>query len=53
MDIGVDRDPLGAPASHPPLLLSVWHCGFMTGIRSSRKLEAADLVPMAHRLAAS
>ena len=34
-------DPLGAPSYHPRALLSVWLYGFMTGIRSSRKLEAA------------
>ena len=38
MEIAVDGDPLGAPAYHPHLLLSVWLYGFMTGIRSSRKL---------------
>jgi transposase len=31
----------GAPAYDPRLLLSVWLYGFMTGVRSSRKLEAA------------
>src|SRR5687768_298614 len=31
----------GAPAYHPRLLLSVWLYGFMTGVRSCRKLEAA------------
>ena len=41
MEIGVEGDPLGAPAYHPHLLLSVWLYRFMTGIRSSRKLEAA------------
>ncbi len=41
MEIDVDGDPLGAPAYHPWALLSVWLYGFMTGIRSSRKLEAA------------
>ena len=34
-------EELGAPAYHPKLLLSVWLYGFMTGVRSSRKLEAA------------
>jgi transposase len=34
-------EELGAPAYNPRLLLSVWLYGFMTGIRSSRKLEAA------------
>jgi transposase len=45
--IGIDGEPLGAPAYHPRALLCVWLHGFMTGIRSSRKLEAAcrDQVP--------
>lgn len=34
-------DPRGAPAYAPELLLSVWLAGFMTGMRSSRRLEAA------------
>jgi len=40
-------DPLGAPAYHPGALLGIWVYGFMTGVRSSRKLEAAcrDQVP--------
>ena len=37
----MEGDPLGAPAYHPRALLSVWLFGFVTGIRSSRKLEAA------------
>ncbi len=41
LGIGPDGEPLGAPAYHPRALLSVWLYGFMTGIRSSRKLEAA------------
>jgi transposase len=43
----LEGDPLGAPAYDPRVLLSVWLYGFMTGIRSSRKLEAAcrDQVP--------
>ena len=47
MEIDVDGDPLGAPAYHPRALLSVWLYGFMTGVRSSRKLEAAcrDQIP--------
>ena len=48
-EIGVDRDgePMGAPAYHPRALLGVWLYGFMTGVRSSRKLEAAccDQIP--------
>ncbi len=41
MEIDLGGDPLGAPAYHPRLLLSVWLYGFMTGIRSCRKLETA------------
>ena len=39
--------PLGAPAYHPRALLCVWLYGFMTGVRSCRKLEAAcrDQIP--------
>ena len=47
--IGVDKDgdPMGAPAYHPRAVLGVWLYGFMTGVRSSRKLEAAcrDQIP--------
>ena len=44
---GDERDPLGAPAYHPRALLCVWLYGFMTGVRSCRKLEAAcrDQIP--------
>lgn len=47
LGIGLDGEPLGAPAYHPRALLCVWLHGFMTGIRSSRKLEVAcrDQVP--------
>ena len=48
-EIGVEMegDPLGAPAYHPRALLCVWLYGFMTGVRSCRKLEAAcrDQIP--------
>ncbi|MDE2688449.1 MAG: IS1182 family transposase [Chloroflexota bacterium] len=48
-ELGVqpDGEPLGAPAYHPRALLSVWLYGFMTGVRSCRKLEAAyrDQIP--------
>ena len=47
--IGVDKDgnPMGAPSYHPRALLSVWLYGFMTGVRSTRKMEAAcrDQIP--------
>ncbi len=41
MGIAEAGDELGAPAYHPRALLSVWLYGFMTGIRSARKLETA------------
>ena len=43
LELGVkpDGDPMGAPAYHPRALLSVWLYGFMTNVRSCRKLEAA------------
>jgi len=42
-ELGVDLDgeAMGAPAYHPRALLSVWLYGFMTNVRSCRKLEAA------------
>ena len=45
--VEIDGDPLGAPAYHPRALLCVWLYGFMTGVRSCRKLEAAcrDQIP--------
>ena len=47
--IGVDKDgdPMGAPSYHPRALLGVWLYGFMTGVRSTRNLEAAcrDQIP--------
>ncbi len=47
LDVSPEGEALGAPAYHPRALLSVWLYGFMAGIRSSRKLEAAcrDQVP--------
>lgn len=41
LGVGPDGDAQGAPAYHPRVLLSVWLYGFMTGVRSSRKLEGA------------
>ena len=42
-ELGVELDggALGAPSYHPRGLLSVWLYGFMTGVRSCRKLEMA------------
>ncbi len=41
MGISMEGEVLGAPAYHPRALLCVWLYGFMTGTRSSRKLETA------------
>ena len=48
MEIDREGEPLGGPAYHPAALLGVWLYGFMTGVRSSRKLEAAcrDQIPL-------
>ena len=42
-ELGVDLagQALGAPAYHPRALLGIWLYGFMTGLRSSRRLETA------------
>ncbi len=47
MEIVLEGDPLGTPSYHPRAMLGVWLYGFMTGTRSSRKLEAAcrDQIP--------
>ena len=41
LEVSLEGEVLGSPAYHPRALLSVWLYGFMTGVRSSRKLEAA------------
>jgi transposase len=41
MGVRTGGEEMGAPSYHPKLLLSVWLYGFMTGVRSSRKLEIA------------
>ena len=47
LGVEIDGGPMGAPAYHPRALLNVWLYGFMTGVRSCRKLEAAcrDQIP--------
>ncbi len=42
-ELGIQRggEVMGAPSYHPEALLCVWLYGFMMGVRSSRKLEAA------------
>lgn len=41
LGIDLEGEPLGAGSYHPRALLSIWIYGFMTGVRSSRKLEEA------------
>jgi len=41
LEIAAEGEALGAPAYDPRGLLCVWLYGFMTRVRSSRKLEAA------------
>ena len=47
LGVEIDGEALGAPSYHPRGLLSVWLYGFMTGVRSCRKLEVAcrDQIP--------
>ena len=47
LGVEMEGDRLGAPAYHPRGLLCVWLYGFMTGVRSCRKLETAcrDQIP--------
>lgn len=47
LGVEIGGDPLGAPSYHPRALLCVWLYGFMTGVRSCRKLEGAcrDQIP--------
>ena len=47
LEIDLQGARRGAAAYHPRALLSVWIYGFMTGVRSCRKLEAAcrDQIP--------
>jgi transposase len=41
LGVAADGSAVGAPAYHPRVLLGVWIWGFMSGTRSSRKLERA------------
>ena len=47
LEVEIDGEALGAAAYHARALLSVWLYGFMTGVRSCRKLESAcrDQIP--------
>ncbi len=46
-EVELEGDPLGRPAYDPRALLCIWLYGFMTGVRSCRKLEMAccDQIP--------
>lgn len=41
LEITLEGEVMGAPAYDPRALLAVWLYGFMTGVRSSRRLESA------------
>ena len=41
LGVNLNGEVMGAPAYHPRALLSVWLYGFMTNVRSCRKLEEA------------
>jgi len=41
MEIRLEGSDLGAPSYHPRLMVGAWLYGFMVGVRSTRKLEAA------------
>lgn len=47
LGVAMEGEAMGAPAYHPRALLAIWLYGFMTGVRSCRKLEGAcrDQVP--------
>jgi len=49
--LGIDREgkERGAPRYHPKVLLSIWLWGFMQGVRSARKLEAACFEMLSYR----
>jgi transposase len=41
LEIKIEGEERGAPNYHPRVMLGVWLYGFMSGLRTSRKLEAA------------
>jgi transposase len=47
LEIKIEGEERGAPNYHPRVMLGVWVYGFMSGLRTSRKLEAAcrDQIP--------
>jgi transposase len=49
--LGIDRTSKqrGAPRYHPAVLLAIWLWGFMNGVRSARKLEAACREMLSYR----
>jgi transposase len=49
LGISLSGKERGAPRYHPKVLLAVWLWGFMQGVRSSRKLEAACTEMLSYR----
>lgn len=49
--LGISLEPKerGASRYHPAILLAIWVWGFMQGVRSSRKLEAACVETLSYR----
>lgn len=49
LGISLEAKERGAPRYHPTVLLSIWLWGFMQGVRSARKLEAACAEMLSYR----
>jgi len=49
LGISLEAKGRGTPRYHPQILLSVWLWGFMNGVRSARKLEAACAEMLSYR----
>lgn len=49
LGIRLDAKERGAPRYHPKVLLGIWLWGFMNGVRSARKLEAACAEMLSYR----
>lgn len=49
LGIDLEAKERGAPRYHPAILLAIWLWGFMQGVRSARKLEAACAEMLSYR----
>jgi transposase len=49
LGISLEAKERGAPRYHPKVLLGIWLWGFMNGVRSARKLEAACAEMLSYR----